>query len=349
MPDPTDQTDFGYFGLSPDAQSAKAAARAAALRDQGTVGLAAMLSGYAPAQQVGKLIQGQSEADTGRLDSTSKNVLGETLHAAQLKRQQELDDAHAQLAAANQERQNKIMGFQAQVEARKAADSSRHLDIEQQRADDAEKKAAKSAASGKALGVMEKYGKVGNVPDQIDDLYNMAGGFGRLSAAGNVLKGVLGKENPNNEWELRSNMLMQEVANMAHGSASESAAKALGESRPGPGASEASKKQWLHTLEGVSLENIQNANEIANNAGFPGGIVPPEKVQAAMQRHLSRQTQGPSLTGSALPMSTGSGQAAPVPSAGMVTVQIPGMQPGHIPAANLAAFKAKHPDAAVLP
>ena len=92
MPDPGDQTDFGYYGLKPDEQSVKAAARAAALRGQGTVGLAAMLSGYEPAAMAGKYLINQSEQGQKDLGGVAKSVLTQTLE----KQQHDETNAHAE-------------------------------------------------------------------------------------------------------------------------------------------------------------------------------------------------------------------------------------------------------------
>jgi hypothetical protein len=201
------------------------------------------------------------------------------------------------------------------------------LGISQQNADTARARAQAAAAGrgatgqARALAAMEKFGKPGNIPGLIAQLYPIAQ-LGRDDMVTGKLQGKLGVgEDPSQTWDMISEGLLQEMGNVSHGSASESAVQGFRKSRPNWYDSPVLKQQWLRTVSQWGYHQAGTVNDVARNAGFPNGVVPEETMTewAGLQQQLfgvpvpggPRQLQRPQAPQAAPPMGGAPDAGAP--------------------------------------
>lgn len=98
------------------------------------------------------------------------------------------------------------------------------------------------------------------------------------------------------------------------------------------------EKTWKNAAPSAAYEKPMPG--IDDKAKAARAALDPEYAQAQAQASSAAQTPAPNQTQTPP-------QAKPAPKPGQVSVQIPGQPWGYIPSNNVAAFKAKHPDAII--
>jgi len=254
-------TEFDYWGIPIEARRALQRAAQAENANTRLLSRAMQMSGDPVFSGVGNAMDTEAALADQSLQQAAHGTIGHEVQEQELK--------------AEMEHRAALEGLQrAQLDQKSQYDQGK-LAIDQQNADT---RAAGRGATGqaRALAAMEKFGKPGNIPGLVAQLYPIAQ-LGRDDMLKAKIQGQLGTgEDPSQTWDTITEGLLQEMGNVSHGSASESAVNGFRRSRPHWYDSPVLKNQWLRTVSGWGLHQAESVNAVAKNAGFPMGVVPEE-------------------------------------------------------------------------